>query len=144
MAGLIRDSYLEAEVLHADPVRLVRILYRAAVQAIGAARKHLRSGEIAERSRQITKAIAIVNELSLSIDHERGGEISRNLVELYDYVLLLLENANFHQTAEPLAEAQQLLETIQQGWEHCDSLSDAPVAAIAPLPGEYSPLDLAC
>ncbi len=38
------NRYLEAEVLNADPLKLVRMLYRGAIEAAGAARGHLTPG----------------------------------------------------------------------------------------------------
>ncbi|HBY61334.1 MAG TPA: hypothetical protein DEH78_16050, partial [Solibacterales bacterium] len=41
-------------------------------------------GDIAGRSKEIVRAVSILTELSLSVDRSRGGELSRNLIELYD------------------------------------------------------------
>src|SRR5260370_38734325 len=86
MANTAHDQYLEAEILNADPVKLVGILYRAAGEYIAAARRHLRNSEIRERSRKITKASEILNQLMLSLDHASGEGLKRNLVELYPYM----------------------------------------------------------
>ena len=92
-----RDAYLENQVMTADPVELVRMLYRAAVDAVRDARRRLAAGEIAERSAAINRALAIVGELSGSLDHHSGGEISRNLHALYAYILQSLMRANILQ-----------------------------------------------
>src|SRR5262250_3322661 len=97
MSNPIHDTYLEAEVLGADPVQLVVILYRAAIRAVGAARGHLKAGAIRERSRHVTKACEIVHELMRSLDHPQGGEISRSLAELYAYIQSRLIEANIKQ-----------------------------------------------
>ena len=135
-----QQTYLENEILQADPLELVRILYRAALEAVGKARIHLRSNEIKERSRQITKAGAIINELALSVDRERGGEIARNLVELYDYMQRCLQEANFQQSDAPLAELEKLLGTLLEAWENC--MPAPPPAAAAS--GLGMPLSLSC
>lgn len=120
MAFDARLAYVENEILQADPLRLVQLLYRGALDAIGKARVHLREKNIADRSRQITKATDIINELTLSIDRERGGEIAANLVELYDYMQRRLQDANFRQIEEPLVELERLLGTLLEAWEQCD------------------------
>jgi flagellar secretion chaperone FliS len=114
-----RLAYVENEILQADPIRLVQMLYRGALLAIGKARVHVRERDIAGRSRQLTKASEIINELTLSIDTEKGGEIARNLVELYDYMQRRLQDANFRQVEEPLIELESLLGTILDAWEQC-------------------------
>lgn len=112
-----RNAYLEGEVLQADPVRLVCILYRLALDAVGAARRNLRTGDRAGRGSAINRASAVINELALSVKHEDSGELSRNLVELYDYMQRLLQQANFHQTEPPLEEAERLLQSLLSAWE---------------------------
>jgi len=113
------QNYLEAQVMSADPIQLVQILYRAALDSIRTARECLRKGDIAGRSRSITKALSILSELATSLDHEHGGEISGNLARLYDYVQRLLMDANFRQIDEPIAEAENLLSTLLEAWCAC-------------------------
>jgi flagellar protein FliS len=116
MANSIHGRYLEAEVMGASPVRLVEMLYRAALEAVGAARRHLRDGNIRERSRSITKAWGIINELMLSLDHTQGGQISRGLVELYAYMQGRLLEANGQQIDAPLEDVEKLLTVLAEAW----------------------------
>ena len=88
------EHYLEAEVLSADPVKLVSLLHRGALEAIGAARRHLAKGAILDRSRQINRAWEMVQELSASLDHAQGGKLSADLAELYHYAQVRLLEAN--------------------------------------------------
>jgi flagellar protein FliS len=125
MPGTPQDAYLESRILTADPLELVRMLYRAAVDATRRSRAHLAGGRIAERSREICKALAIISELSGSLDHTRGGALSANLAALYDYLQRRLLEANAHQKAEPLAEVESLLETLLAGWEKIRPASES-------------------
>ena len=112
-----QDAYLESRVLSADPLELVRLLYEAAMDAVREGRRHLAQGEIAARSRSITRAFSIMQELIAALDHERGGEISARLAQLYDYMQRRLLEANFRQTDEPLAEVLGLLATLAEAWQ---------------------------
>lgn len=122
------QQYLEAEVLGADPIKLVTMLYRGALDAVTAARRSLGSGLVSERSRQITKAWEIVHELNRSLDSEQGGQLSRNLAELYVYIQQRLLDANARQADEPLAEVEKLLATLWEAWR---GLTPAAVRAPA-------------
>jgi flagellar secretion chaperone FliS len=119
----LQDAYLESQVLSADPMELVRLLYRAAGDATRSASAHLAAGRIAERSHQISKAYAILLQLSASLDHARGGTLSRSLAELYDYMQRRLLEANLRQKAEPLVEVEGLLAKLLEGW---DQIRPAP------------------
>jgi flagellar secretion chaperone FliS len=113
------QSYQDQEVLAAEPLELIRLAYRGALDAIRAARQAVRAGDIGRRNRSITKAQAILNELALALDHEKGGALSRNLAELYDYCQRLLIQANFEQSEPPLAQAEQILGTLLGAWQQC-------------------------
>jgi flagellar protein FliS len=100
----------------ADPVKLVCLLYRGAIDAVGMARKHLATRDIASRSRQIQKAWDILQELIHSLDRARGGELGSRLTSLYIYMQNQLIRANLRQTDAPLAEVERLLGTLAEAW----------------------------
>jgi flagellar secretion chaperone FliS len=140
MSANIHGQYLEAEVLGADPVKLAAMLYRGALEAVQAARRHLRSGDIRERSRRISQAYEILHELLRALNHEAGGEISRNLAELYLYMQNRVLEANARQTDPPLAEVESLLQTLMEAWKGVPAIAPAhdPEATVyAPISCSY-------
>jgi flagellar secretion chaperone FliS len=122
-------QYLEAEVLGADPLKLVSLLYRGASEAVAAARRHLAARQIAQRSQQINRAWAILFELLQSLDRKRGGELVTRLAGLYTYMQQRLIEANLQQTDAPLAEVEQLLATLGEAWQ---SIQQGPAGAGVP------------
>jgi flagellar protein FliS len=128
------DAYLESKVLSADPLELVHLLYQGCTQAVRDARHYLQQGEIAARSRAITKACEILIELSASLDHTRGGEIATRLARLYAYMQERLLEANMRQSDEPLAEVLGLLTTLAEAWQ-----SVRPATPAAPREHGWTP-----
>jgi flagellar protein FliS len=110
------NTYEENRILSASPLGLVRILYTAAVRAVQNARQHLRTGDIAARSREITKAQEILLELGSAVDASKAPELSERLLALYDYMQARLIEANTEQKDGPLAIVDGLLHTLQDGW----------------------------
>jgi flagellar protein FliS len=111
------QDHWEDEILTANPVHLIQLLYRGALDSITSARRYLKLGDIRARSRAISKAMAIVTELSLSLNHPAGGDVSKNLDELYGYAQKLLIQANAEQSDPPLAEVERLLSTLMEAWQ---------------------------
>ena len=111
------DAYLESRIESAEPVQLIRLLYQGALAAVRDARRHLASGDIASRSRAVSKAFEILAELTASLDRARGGEIAARLSQLYDYAQRRLLEANARQQDEPLAEVLGLLTTLAEAWQ---------------------------
>ena len=135
------DAYLESRVLTADPVELVDLLYQACTHAVREARAHLEGGRIAERSREITRAWEILNELASSLDFERGGEISQRLAPLYAYLQGRLLEANLQQSDEPLAEVLGLVATLAEGWAGIMRVETASPAAAGNAWAQPTPAD---
>lgn len=111
-----QNNYLEQQVLSANPLKLVELLYRGALDSIASARRYLSLGDIRARSGAINSAMKILTELARSLNHEAGGEVSRNLADLYAYMQRLLIEANTKQVDPPLAEAERLLTTLLDAW----------------------------
>jgi flagellar protein FliS len=133
------NPYLQAEVLSADPIKLVQLLYRGAIDAVGTARRHLAAGEIRQRSKSISKAWEILLELIRSLDHSQGGDLSRNLASLYTYMQKRLMEANSQQSDRQLQEVETLLNTLLDGWQEVTahhSTAPTPSGAAYPTPVE--------
>lgn len=124
------DAYLESRIESADPVQLVRLLYQGAVAAVRDARRHLAEGDIASRSRAVSKAFEILTELTVSLDREGGGDIATRLAQLYDYMQRRLLEANARQQDEPLAEVLGLLTTLAEAWQGIGETSRPAEAAV--------------
>jgi flagellar protein FliS len=134
MTNPIYEKYLETEILNADPVKLVHMLYRGAIESVGAARRHLAAGAIRERAAQISRSWEILHELANSLDHQQGGEISQRLAALYAYMQGRLLEANAQQADAPLAEVEALLTTLSEAWQDVKQASPPPAAQTAYVP----------
>jgi flagellar protein FliS len=134
------QAYVEDEILTAGPVKLVQMLYLGAMDAVADARARLAAGDIKGRSAAVTKAVGILAELSSSLDHERGGELSASLAALYDFAQRRLLAGNQKQADLPLAEAERILQTLREAWIGLEAPSDTN-AKLAPSGGSGQALD---
>jgi len=57
-----------------------------------------------------------VIELNNSLDHEVGGDISKELASLYDYMLHSTTQANLKIDKAPLESVLKILNTLYDGW----------------------------
>ncbi len=112
-----RNAYLESRILSANPTELICMLYQAAISELREARRHLEAKDVRSRSLCISKAHAILVELTIVLDRKKGGQIAERLAHLYDYMMRRITEANFKQTDGPLAETLGLLSTLLEGWD---------------------------
>lgn len=104
-------------VTDADPHQLIAMLLCGATDRIAAARGALLRGDVGRQGELISAAIAIVDSLRASLDHDRGGDIADNLRALYDYMERRLVEANLAADASLLEEVSGLLAELKAGWE---------------------------
>ena len=100
----------------ASPARLITMLLDGALERIAQAQGHMERGEIAEKGEVIGKVIDIVASLDSYLDHDKGGEVSKTLESLYDYIVRQLYQANLKSDVSVLEEVASLLTEVRAGW----------------------------
>ena len=123
-----RTAYQQSATQTASPAQLVLMLYDGALLRIEQAREALEEPrDLMVAHTGIVKAQRIIDELELSLDHERGGEIAANLASVYTYLGELLLDANLQKDPVPLADAALVLQPLRDTWEQ--ACVNAPVGA---------------
>lgn len=108
---------LESGILAASPHQRITMLFDHYQASLRLARLHLQAGNIPEKGKAITRAINIVSRgLRAALDLEQGGDIARQLDDLYDFVVRLLLRANLENNEEHLTAAAELLGNIASAW----------------------------
>jgi flagellar secretion chaperone FliS len=116
MAAGQHNPYQQNAVEHADPVKLVGLMYEGALRFIRRAEKSIVDSDFESAHNNIMRAYAIVAELMATLDFEHGGEIAVNLELCYDYVLHLLKEANMKKEAGSLNIARMMIEPLLETW----------------------------
>ncbi len=129
---------METGVFAASPHRLILMLFDGAKQALNNALLHMRNKQIADKGRSIAHAIRIISDgLQASLNKDVGGELARNLDNLYSYMTNRLLQANLENSEEKIMEVLGLIETIRSAWVQIgeNPQSDLSAAAV-PLRNE--------
>lgn len=115
------SASLDHQVESASPHRLVVMLFDGAIKSINLAKFYLQQGNIPEKGKAITKAIAIIEEgLRLSLDKSIGGELAENLDALYEYAAHQLLMANLRNDEALLDQVLHLLNDLKTSWASID------------------------
>jgi flagellar secretion chaperone FliS len=118
-----RHVGVAGSVADASPHRLVALLLQAARERIRTAIAAIASGNIARKAKAINGAYAILEGLSMTLDHRKGGEIARGLDAIYQYGNRRLVEGNATNNPVHLQEVDTLLQEIESAW------SQIPAAA---------------
>ena len=111
------NQYQQAAASTAGPAQLVLMLYDGALVRLEVARDAIEDGRKAAAHEALVRVQAIVDELAVSLDLDRGGEVARNLAELYDYCSRQLVEANIHKDAGLVADVEAVLRNLRDAWD---------------------------
>ena len=64
----------------------------------------------------IQKALKIIDYLQSSLDMQKGGEVARNLNDLYEYMLVQIVKANLKNDGNKINEIIRILEPVRDAW----------------------------
>ena len=107
---------VKGSVENASPHALIQMLIDGAAEAINKARFFMQQNDLARKGESISKVISIIDGLKVSLDFEKGGEIAKNLSDLYNYMQVQLMKANLDNDEKLLDEVLSLLNEIRSGW----------------------------
>ena len=117
-----RSVGVASAVPYADRVQLVQMLFDGLLAALADAEGHIQRNDIAGKGEAISRASKIIIGLQGSLDYDKGGELARNLSDLYDYCTRRLLKASLRNDATIIQEVRGLLNEINSAWELLPSL----------------------
>ena len=135
------NAYHEQRILTASPARLVVMLYEAAITSLNKAIKAIGEGDIKGRWAANKHAIDIIEQLLVTLDTERGGEIAANLERLYPFMIRHLVNVDLHNDPVPAREVVELLEPMHESWCELERQMSANGAPVVPDSGHGASQD---
>ena len=105
-------AYKKTSVQTASKEQVLLMLYQAAIKNCKKAIEAIEAKEVGRKGEFIGKLQDIIIELNNSLDHEVGGEISKELASLYDYMIYSSTQANIKIDKEPLVGVLGVLNTL--------------------------------
>lgn len=110
------NEYKYNQISTSSQGKLILMMYEGAVKFTVMALKSMDEGDIAGKATYIRKTHDIVNELSVSLDLKKGGEVTARLETLYQFILRQLTLANIKPDREALESILKVLEPLQEAW----------------------------
>lgn len=111
------QQYKKTSVLSASREQILLMLYEGAIKFTKLAIQATEQKKVAERGRNILRAFDIIMELNATLDHKVGGDLSKQLEQLYTFMLEQYTKANINADAEPLKANVKILENLYDGWK---------------------------
>ena len=127
-------AYQNTGIKTASQGKLVVLLYEAAVKNLKNAESlideenKIKPSNMEKFGKFLQKAQAIITELQVSLDMEKGGEIAKNLMSLYIYFNQELISVNINHDKTKLEYIEQQMSELLKAWKEASaSASQTPV-----------------
>ena len=114
------QSYQLNAVMTAPPGRLVVMLYDGAGRFLRRASVAMQNGEVARTNEALQRAEAIIDELLVTLDHEKGGEIAASLRDLYLFCRRHLNEARVEKDHDKVDAVVGLLGELRDAFAQID------------------------
>ena len=131
------SAYQKTNINTASQGRLVVLLYEGIIKQLTTAGTQIENdGKIRPENIEkygicIQKAQAIITELQVSLDMEKGGEIARNLMSLYVFFNEELLAANINHNKDKLDFVLRMVKDLTESWRQiANSVANAPAATV--------------
>jgi len=105
------NAYRDGAVLTASPAKLVVLLYDGAGRFLRQAAAAMEAGDAVTASARLQRAEAIISELYVTLDHEKGGEIAARLEAIYLFWRRHLDAARVEQ------DPRKVMQVVAQAGE---------------------------
>lgn len=106
------QQYNSIHITTVDRGRLLLMLYDGCITFLKHAKAGLENRDVPKFARFLSKAQAIISELMLTLDFEKGGDIARDLDRIYDFLLFYLTEANLEKNPMKIKRSIEIIETI--------------------------------
>lgn len=111
-----KNVYRNNQVLTAPKKKLVIMLYDGAIKNLKLAEIATEDKNLEDINRYLIKAQDIIMELMNTLNFEAGGDIAKNLYQLYDYMYFKLVRANIDKDVENIIEVKRYMEELRDAW----------------------------
>ena len=117
-------AYRKTTVITADPGKLILMCYEGAIDQLKIAKMKYQEKDYEAKCKALTKAMNIIDELLYSLDFEKGGNISRHLQSIYNYITSRILMADVNRDINGLDEVIGILTELLSAWKEIISGQD--------------------
>ncbi len=122
--GQKAKQYKQQAIETATQEELLIMLYDGAIRFVLLAKKAHTQNDIGKYHENIMRAQKIIAEFMASLDAEVGGDLTKNLLKLYEYLHYRLVQANIKKDPEMLDEVLDHLRQLKATWEEAIDIAN--------------------
>ncbi len=111
------SAYKETSVLTSDSLSLVLMLYEEGIRYLKEALEAYEKKDFEKKAERLIYGMEVISELLSSLDLEKGGEIAKNLRDIYTFMLRELLLFDAEEKPERIKSVIEMLQQLKEGYE---------------------------
>ena len=123
------EAYYQTHVQSRSPLELVVMLYDGALRFLDQAAEAMDRHDMPAKAAALSRAFAILAELQNTLNVREGGEVARQLDELYSHMHDRLVDANVQRSSAPIRDVIRLLAPLRDAWAQVAAPGACPTTA---------------
>ncbi|EHK9054345.1 flagellar export chaperone FliS [Vibrio vulnificus] len=107
------DSQLSA----ASPHKVIQMLMAGAIERLIQGKAAMQAGNIPVKGERLGKALDIIIALRSCLSMDDGGDIARNLDQLYEFMITQISGANHKNDPQMIDDVIDIIREIKSAWD---------------------------
>lgn len=125
MASLT-TAYNELSITTQSPAKLVVMMYDRAVRYLTQAIDAMDAKDFATKGKLLSQTVEIITALDSCMDMEAGGQITKNLRSLYDFMIRHVSQANATCDVKKVQDVIGLIDTLRSAFVQIGETTPTP------------------
>ena len=121
------QAYFQTQVVTTSQGDLLLMLYDGAIKFIRQAQDKIKEKDYAAKGILISRAIDVISELDSSLNQNKGGDLAKNLHELYFFCNTSLFKANLKMDVQLLEDVIKILSGLRAAFAQITNISDEEI-----------------
>jgi len=110
------NQYQNNQIVTAKPEQILILLYDGAIRFVYRAATAIAEKDVEKKNINVNKTVAILSELSATLDHTIGGQVAADLAALYDFMIRELTAVNRTNDQNRLENVRAILTELRDTW----------------------------
>ncbi len=110
------QQYNEVKIKSCSKLELIILAYDGIISFIERCLMNIDINNFEGVHTNSIKAQALLRELIFALDMEKGGEIAKNLFDIYNFLIFRLVIGNAKKDKQPFLEVKEMLLNLKSAW----------------------------
>ncbi|KWU00946.1 MAG: flagellar export chaperone FliS [Vibrio toranzoniae] len=108
---------VDSQLTAASPHKIVQMLMAGAIERLIQGKAAMQAGNIPVKGERLGKALDIIISLRSCLSMDDGGDIAKNLDQLYEFMITQISAANHKNDPQPIDDVVGIIREIKSAWD---------------------------